>query len=54
MLDGNRGKVGLGLYISRSIAEKFGGNLNFVSEPNQGSTFIYSFGVKYDKKAYQE
>ena len=50
---GDTGKVGLGLFISKHITEKFGGDLNFVSTPNEGSTFIFSFNVKVDEEAYK-
>ena len=35
--------IGLGLVISRLIAEKFNGKVNFSSEFGQGTTFWFSF-----------
>lgn len=40
--DGN----GLGLYISKSIVDRLGGTLSFVSEENKGTTFTVSLPVE--------
>jgi len=37
--------IGLGLVISKLIVEKFGGELNFLSEYGKGTTFWYTFPV---------
>jgi K+-sensing histidine kinase KdpD len=42
----NLGGIGLGLVISNLIVTKFGGSLNFTSEENVGSSFIYSFEME--------
>ena len=34
--------IGLGLAISKNLAESNGGQLEFESRPNQGTTFILS------------
>ena len=39
--------IGLGLFISKQIAEQFNGKINFISKYRKGSTFFYSFDV-YD------
>ena len=38
--------IGLGLMISKLIVEKFDGQIQFVSEKNQGSTFTFTFKLK--------
>ena len=38
--------IGLGLYISKLISEKFGGSVGVTSEVDQGSTFVFSFELK--------
>ena len=38
--------IGLGLNISRQIVSKCGGQLDFVSIENKGSTFIATFKVE--------
>ena len=35
--------IGLGLYISKKITNKFGGNIDVKSKPGEGSTFTFSF-----------
>lgn len=42
-------KMGLGLYISKQIVMKFGGDIDFVSEQHKGSTFIFSMELEYDE-----
>lgn len=37
--------IGLGLVISKLIAEKFNGNINFFSKENKGSTFFFTFEI---------
>ena len=39
--------LGLGLYLARSFAERFGGSLNIFSEPGQGSRVVLSLSLKY-------
>jgi two-component system sensor histidine kinase SenX3 len=34
------GGTGLGLYISRELAQRMGGRLHLASEPGQGATFV--------------
>lgn len=41
--------VGLGLMISKLIVEKFDGNISFVSEEDQGSTFTFTFKLPSNK-----
>ena len=43
--------IGLGLSISKQIAHYYGGDLDFVSEPNEGSTFIFSIEAYQDDNA---
>ena len=45
-----RGKegTGLGLNISKSIIEKLGGVLNFVSEPNKNTTFYFDYPIAHE------
>lgn len=38
----DRGGLGLGLYLSRSMVERQGGTLSFRSEPERGSVFSFS------------
>jgi len=39
--------LGLGLYLAKSVAEKFGGNLRLVSQKGQGATVVLSLRLKY-------
>ena len=34
--------IGLGLSISKQIANQYSGDIDFVSRPNEGSTFFFS------------
>ena len=39
-------RVGLGLFISMQLVKSFGGHLDFISQPNKGSTFIFTFNLE--------
>lgn len=39
--------LGLGLYLAKSVAEKFGGDLRLASQKGQGTTVVLSLGLKY-------
>ena len=39
----NTNGIGLGLVISDQIVNKFDGKITFVSEPEEGSTFTFTF-----------
>ena len=39
----NKNGVGLGLHISEQIVTKFNGKIHFVSVPDEGSTFTFTF-----------
>jgi two-component system sensor histidine kinase RegB len=39
--------LGLGLYLARSFAERFGGSLNIFSETGRGSRVVLSLSLKY-------
>ena len=43
----NTSDIGLGLIISDLIVSKFNGKVNFISAPNSGSTFTFTFEL-YD------
>ncbi|MDP2629619.1 MAG: PAS domain S-box protein [Candidatus Harrisonbacteria bacterium] len=38
--------TGLGLYITKSIVEQFGGSINFISKEGEGSTFMVDIPLK--------
>jgi signal transduction histidine kinase len=40
------GRVGLGLYVSREIVRKHGGDMWFDSKDGEGSTFHFSIPLK--------
>lgn len=44
----NEEHIGLGLSISKQIAHYYGGDLDFVSEPYEGSTFFFSIEANQD------
>ena len=52
MSDGSQ--IGLGLFISKQIVEQYGGSIDFYSEYNKGSTFIFTFDVELDPLEYQK
>lgn len=43
-----KGGTGLGLNISKTIIEKMGGALNFVSKPNEGTTFYFDLPISQE------
>ena len=45
--------IGLGLYVSKQIVMSFNGQLDFISEWQNGSTFIFSFEVEIDDQEEQ-
>lgn len=47
-----KGGTGLGLNISKTIIEKMGGSINFVSKPGQGSTFYFDLPIYQDKPGF--
>jgi signal transduction histidine kinase len=42
--------MGLGLYISKQIVKKFNGDIDFVSRPQKGSTFIFKMDLEFDEE----
>ena len=50
MSDGS--EIGLGLFISKQIVELYGGNIDFYSEPNKGSTFIFTIDVELERTEF--
>lgn len=40
------GNIGMGLSISREIANKYNGNVTFLSKYKEGSTFTFSFELE--------
>lgn len=44
--DSTSARVGLGLFISMQLVKSYGGHLDFISEPNKGSTFIFTFNLE--------
>jgi C4-dicarboxylate-specific signal transduction histidine kinase len=45
--------IGLGLHVSKQIVMSFNGQLDFISEWQNGSTFIFSFEVEIDDQEEQ-
>ena len=43
-----KGGTGLGLNISKTIIGKLGGTLDFMSNPNEGTTFYFDLPVSYE------
>ncbi len=43
-----KGGTGLGLNISKTIIEKLGGTLDFVSKPNKGTTFYFDLPIAHN------
>ena len=50
---GGSNQMGIDLYISKQIVLKFGGELDFISTQNKGSTFIFSFDMEVDNLEQQ-
>ena len=48
MLGKNEEHIGLGLSISKKIAQNFDGDIDFISELNAGSTFFFSMNLQED------
>ena len=42
-------QMGLGLFISKLIVMKFGGDIDFISAHKKGSTFIFSMDLEHDQ-----
>ena len=42
-------QMGLGLYISKQIVMKFNGDIDFISENQKGSTFLFSMDMEFDE-----
>ena len=42
--------IGMDLFISKSIIETFGGKLDFHSEKDIGSTFVFSFDIEIERE----
>jgi signal transduction histidine kinase len=43
-------QMGLGLYICKQIVKKFNGDIDFISKPGKGSSFIFSMDLEYDEE----
>ena len=43
-------QMGMGLFISKQISMNFGGNLDFISTDQVGSTFIFTMDVEVDNR----
>ena len=41
--------MGMGLYISKQIVKKFNGDIDFVSLPRKGTTFVFSMDLEFDE-----
>ena len=48
--------MGLGLFTSKLIVMKYGGDIDFISEHKKGSTFIFSMNLEHDQdeKEFEE
>ena len=42
-------QMGLWLYISKQIVKMFNGDIDFVSKPSKGTTFIFSMDLEFDE-----
>ena len=42
-------QMGLGLFISKQIVVNFQGDLDFISSPQKGSTFLFTFRLDVDE-----
>jgi light-regulated signal transduction histidine kinase (bacteriophytochrome) len=45
----SRERIGIGLYVSKKIAECHGGKLEFSSTRDKGSTFIFTYELEVDE-----
>ena len=39
--------------VDWQITANYGGQMSLVSIPGQGSTFVFTFGVRFDQQAYR-
>lgn len=49
----NTNGIGLGLVISKSIVQQFGGDITFKSTPKIGSVFTFTFKLDEYVNAYE-
>ena len=51
LVDGKQ--IGLGLFISKQIVMNFGGQLDFISTPETGATFIFTMELEVNENEQQ-